>query len=264
MDRLRGQRGIRDQHEMENSTIWYGEFIHFLFRNGNRNIEFIDCDIGWASNGIGFAEYPYNSGDAPDNITIRGNTIHDIGVIYGTSDSHGIAAQGSNNVLVENNELYNVGSGLTVYCEANQQITNYTVRWNWVHDTHTNFGANSRGIEFSSSAKADNTSGNRIYGNIVGPNVSGMGYKYNWEETAEFYNNICYDCGQSFYMGHHLRRVRVKLRNIISMNPRSTHLEYRSHESPGSISLIPIITFSGRYRVTSSSSGSMPTQAEDS
>jgi len=227
----------------ENCTIWYGEFIHFLFRNGNHHNEFINCDVGWAKNGIGFAEYPIGSGSTgdgsePHDCIIRGCKLHHIGIPYGTSDSHAVSGQGSRNILIENNEMYLVGTGVTFYCyNTNQAIRNITIRYNWIHDTHSDWGANSRGIELNTGpGQAPGTSA-VVYGNIVGPNVSNVGYRYLWTELGEFYNNVAYDCGTSFYLSGYSYPVRVKLRNNISLNPRNTHIEYRSTGSENDYSI---------------------------
>ena len=221
----------------ENCTIWYGEFIHFLFRNNNAYGKFINCDVAWAKNGIGFAESPIGSGSTgdgsePHDWVIRGCKIHHIGFKYGDSDAHAIAGQGSRNIIMEYNELYNTGTGITFYCyNENQAIKNITVRYNWVHDTHSNGGANDNGITINTGpAQALGTSAD-VYGNIVGPNITNVCYRYFWEELGEFYNNVAYECGTSFYFHHHLFPVHVKMRNTISINPRAYHIRFSSNSN---------------------------------
>ncbi|NIO21851.1 MAG: hypothetical protein GTN76_14255 [Candidatus Aenigmarchaeota archaeon] len=227
----------------ENCTMWYGEHSHFLFRNNNAFNEFINCDIAYARNGIGFAEYPIGSGSTgdgsePHDHVIRGCTFHHIGIPYGDSDSHAVAGQGSRNILIENNEMYLVGSGITFYCyNENQAIRNITVRYNWIHDTHSLWGANSRGIEMNTGpAQAPGTSAD-VYGNIVGPNVSSVCYRYFWTELGEFYNNVAYDCGTSFYIHHHLSPVNARIRNSISMNPQTYHIRFSNNNDSSVTSL---------------------------
>jgi len=234
--------GFLTHMRWENCTIWYGESIHFLFRNGNHHLEFIDCDIGYARNGIGFAEYPIGSGSMgdgsePRDSVIRGCTFHHIGLPYGDPDAHAVSGQGSRNILIENNEMYLVGSGVTFYCNnENQAIRNITVRYNWIHDTHSNCEtndptrcANSRGIEFNTGrAQGPGTSAD-VYGNIVGPNISSVCYRYFWTEEGKFYNNVAYDCGTSFYIHHSLSPVNARIRNSISMNPQSYHIRFSSN-----------------------------------
>jgi len=227
----------------ENCTIWYGEFIHFLFRNHNHHNEFINCDVGWAKNGIGFAEYPIGSGSTgdgsePHDFIIRGCKIHHIGIPYGTSDSHAVAGQGSRNIIIENNEMYLTGTGVTFYCyNTSQAIKNITIRYNWIHDTHSDWGANSRGIELNTGpGQAPGTSA-VVYGNIVGPNVSSVGYRYLWIELGEFYNNVAYDCGTSFYIHHHLYPVNAILRNNISLNPKDYHIRFSNNDTSDVTSL---------------------------
>lgn len=65
----------------ENCTFWYGEKLIFFFKEGSHHLEFIGCDIGWAQNGIGFAENsPHSRPNAPHHYVIRGNYFHHFGV----------------------------------------------------------------------------------------------------------------------------------------------------------------------------------------
>jgi len=227
----------------ENTTIWYGDNYHVIwFNNYHHHLELIDCDIAFGSNGICFMEYPREGGT--HHIVIRGCKIHDIGLgRQANSDAHAFSSYGLKYSLIEKNEMYNVGSGITFYefhdtSGEQTSMKDVIVRWNWIHDTHTLAGANSRGIEFNMDV--DNTadkSGNKCYGNIVGPNVSGHGYRTTWEEyEVDFYNNVAYNCGISFYFYHTYQDdigPNVKLRNNISFNPGTYHIYFKTDESAG-------------------------------
>jgi hypothetical protein len=94
---------------------------------------------------------------------------------------------------------------------------------------HSLGGANNRGVEFNLGAEAADTRGNRIYGNIVGPGVSGVGYRAKYKDEVQFFNNVCYECGTSFYFLNHVKTLRVKLRNLISLNPTGNHIYFASN-----------------------------------
>jgi len=218
----------------EGCTNWYGGTALFFFRNYHNNIEFINCDLAWARNGICTSEYPWD-GNGPHHFTIRGCTIHDMGVKYGDADAHGISGNGLNDATIENNEIYNCGSGITFYeFTNNTSMTTVIVRWNYIHDMHTlpdsqGRYANSRGIEYNCTGDNDSDkSGNKCYGNIVA-NVDDAGYRYTWAEyEVDFYNNIAYNCGVSFYLSHSIQDIgpNIKLRNNISLYPGEKHINF--------------------------------------
>ncbi|KYK26816.1 hypothetical protein AYK26_04485 [Euryarchaeota archaeon SM23-78] len=215
----------------ENCTLWYASHSIMGFRNKNHHIEMINNDIAWAQNGIGFSVDPVDSPDVPHHITFSNNTIHHIAQRICDGDAHAIWGQGSRDIIIENNIMYNTGTGITFYnWDYQQSMKNMTVRYNWVYNTHTTGCGNSRGIEFNCGEGQGPDTNGECYGNIVGPNVSDVGYRYKWTELSEFYNNVCYDCGISFYISSTLLPyyVSAKLRNIISLNPRQTHIYYAS------------------------------------
>lgn len=237
--------GIITNQRWENCTFWYGEHSFFLFRNYNAYNEFIDCEFAYSKNGIGFAETPIGSGSSPigdgsepHDMLVSGCTFHHIGLPYGDSDAHAISGQGCRNIIMEKNHIYLAGSGITFYVyNTNQSAKNLTIRYNWIHDTHTNGGANSRGIELNTGpGQAPGTTAN-VYGNIVGPNVSDVCYRDFWIEPGEFYNNVAYDCGTSFYIHHHLFPVNAIIKNSISMNPRQYHIRYSNNNDSSVTSL---------------------------
>ena len=156
--------GVITYQRWENCTMWYGEFIFFLFRNHNHHNEFINSEFAYVKNGIGFAEYPIGSGSGPSgdgsepsDMLISGCTFHHIGMPYGDSDAHAISGQGNRNILIENNHIYLAGSGITWYVyNTNQSAKNLTIRYNWIHDTivccrwsDPTRCSNSRGIELN-------------------------------------------------------------------------------------------------------------------
>jgi len=220
----------------ENCTIWYGGHTLFHFRGkNNHHFEFINNDLAWATNGVAMGEAPYGFDGGPHHYVFRGNKVHDIGIKYADSDSHALSSQASHDGLIENNELYRTGTGITIYVAANsavfnQDFKNVVIRHNWIHDTHSNASAGDRGIEFNGDGRnTGDKSGNKCYGNLVGPNVHDICYRYIWSEyEVDFYNNIAYGCDTSFYVHHNYNNVsvNVKIKNSISLYPKTRHIEF--------------------------------------
>jgi PKD repeat protein len=222
---------------IEGCKLWYGEHAIMHLRRNTSYIEFINCDIAWAKNGLGFSEGSLADGSyAPHHCKIQGCTVHDIGVTYTDSDAHCISWQGGYDNIIENNECYNCGTGITFYLYDSQGMRNCLVRWNYIHDTHTLGGAGGRGIEFNcESGNVQDRSGNECYGNIV-TNVNDTGYRTTFSglnAEIKFFNNVAYNCRVSFYfqqlgsMGPY-----VVAKNNISLNPRVEHLRFSCGGAP--------------------------------
>ena len=222
----------------EGCTLWYGEYAIFPFRNYHHDLKFINCDIAWAGNGFYLVEYP-RDGNGPRDILIQGCTIHDIGIgERANGDAHAIGAQGLNSTIIENNEMYNCGSGVTCYeMKDNTSCSNNIVRWNYIHDMHriadeNGIRPNARGIEWNAGNLDSNSvrTGNECYGNIVA-NMEGSAFKCSWAVyTVPFYNNIAYNCGKSFYfiLSGSPTGPEIVMRNNISLNPRERHIHFNS------------------------------------
>ena len=215
----------------EGCKLWYMS-AGFLFADNAHHMEIIDCDRAYGGGGIGFRDnVPY--GNAPNNVTISGCKIHDIGIYVQNVDAEGIGANGLDDSIIEHNEFYNCGSAFTTYPYTNQSSENVIIRWNYIHDTHSIGGARDRGIEINmSGANSMPRSGYQVYGNIVGPGVDGDGYRSTFD-TYEviFYNNIAYGCDYSFYFDYVYSAEKgpnIRLRNNISMNPKTLHIYFGS------------------------------------
>jgi len=232
---INGLGGDNANHiRFEGCTIWYGGAAMMHFRRGNNYIEFYNCDIAWAENGLDFSEGDPTDGSlSPSNVIISNNTFHDIGVTYTDRDAHAVSWQGGRNNLIEKNEMYNCGTTICFYQLNNQGVQNTTIRWNYIHDSHTLGGANGFGIELAGDGDdRHNNTGNAIYGNIV-QNCT-IGYRYRYVQEHPFYNNIAYNCGTSFYSlgsGVHPDDLsyNIKMRNDISLFPTNYHIEARTN-----------------------------------
>jgi PKD repeat protein len=200
------------------------------------HIEVINCEMSYAENGI------YTIGDtdyAPTDCVFRGNRIHDMGVLPGMSstDAHGIGIQGGNNNIIENNEIYNCGTGITCYAFTNQRLTNTTIRYNYCHNMHQ-ITSNGNGIEFNcnNDSLSDKT-GNRAYYNIVAY-CPGHGFQIQFEDRVYIWNNVVYYCGTNFWTdrstgGSPNYGPDIQYRNNISVAPTWQHIRF----SPGNATI---------------------------
>lgn len=205
-------------HIFDNVTFLYASSGIMTMRQDSHHNIWQNCEFGWAENGIGGAASPHGNGSlSPHDVIISNCTFHDIGVYVGDSDAHAIAWQGGYNNTFENNEMYNVGSGITIYGYPDQGFWNYTIRWNYVHGTHTIDGANGRGIELNNDANGIYT-GNKVYGNIV-TDCNNTAYRTKTTNMSYFYNNIAKNCQYGIYiLGSAGASAKTKLRNNIFFN----------------------------------------------
>ena len=213
---------------LQNLTVDYLEYYGFGFFGNCYNITIDNCTLQWGGNGVYFVHQ--NSDDAPYTSTVKDCTIHNIGTRASqyNGDAHGIGVQGGHDNLFENNHIYDAGTGITFFTYTDQEQKNNTIRYNFVKDTHTNGGANSRGIEFqvTNDGLSDKT-GNIVHHNIV-TNCSGFGYTSGVEDTTKFYNNVAHNCGTSFRhnRGYGGYGPDVKTRNNISLSPTTLHIQF--------------------------------------
>jgi len=212
----------------ENCKFSIGESRMFSWFDNCHYNEIINCDISGAGNGIYLIS---GTNNAPSNYLIKGNKIHDIGIrpSVQNSDAHCIGVQGGSNGIIEDNECYNAGSGVTLYAFTNQEMKNNTVRRNIVHDTHTLGAANSRGIETAcNSDSLSDKSGNKFYQNLV--YNSNICYRLQFEDLNEFYNNVAYNCSSGFVSSRNYNGIgaKVKFRNNIFMNNKDYHINWYS------------------------------------
>jgi len=221
--------GIVATHmKWEGCTLWYGEHSLICPLVDCHYWTVKNCDLAWANNGIYNVNQTSDYG-SPNNYVYSGNTIHDMGVrpVTQNSDAHAIGIQGGHYGLMEGNYIYNCGSGITMYAFINQDMTNNIVRYNFVRDTHTYGGANSRGIETGcSNDSLSDKSGNKFYYNIVMD--CEVGYRFQWEDEQEVYNNIAYNCdvGLASDRSYLSYGPKVKARNNIFCNSRTHHIYF--------------------------------------
>lgn len=214
----------------EGCTIWYDAID---IGEGNSYIEFIDCDRAYGTGGFGFGDNDRDGIDQPHHCTVRGCTIHDIGVfpIMQNGDAEGISVNGSDYLTVESNEFYNCGSAYTCFPFEFQTNIGHIIRWNYIHDSHQ-LEARGRGIEFQiGEDNVADKSGCEVYGNIVS-NIPSIAYRSTWP-TVEvvFYNNTAVNAGQSFWFNHTQQANKgpnIILKNNISLNPVGDHIFFGS------------------------------------
>lgn len=214
--------------EWNGCTVFYGDHFLLKFFDHQHRMSIINCEIGWAGNGIYLIS---TTDDSPRDFVVRGNYIHDIGVRPSSqnSDAHAFGAQGLRNALIEDNVCENTGTGISFYAWTDQEAKDNTIRRNIVRNTHLLGGANSRGIEtMCDNDSLSDKSGNIFYQNIV-VNAE-MGYRFTHEDTQMVYNNVASQCNIGFafvrrYLGY---GPRVRLRNNIVHKSRERHLLFLS------------------------------------
>ncbi|MDH7513965.1 MAG: PKD domain-containing protein [Clostridiales bacterium] len=209
--------------------IYYGcdGKANIRVNGGGSDIKIRNCELAYGNNG--FYSISITGYNPVDNWEVSNSVIHDMGTRSATQDidAHGIGIQGGNNAIVENNYIYNCGSGITLYSGVNTDMKNNIVRYNFVRDTHTYGGANSRGIEtVCNNQSLSDKSGNKFYYNIV-MNCE-VGYRFQWEDEQEVYNNIAFNCGvglasERSYLSY---GPKVKARNNIFCNSRTHHIKF--------------------------------------
>jgi hypothetical protein len=222
-------------------TLAYGEHSLLGFWYATHYMQVVDCDLSWASNGI------YNISDtneAPSYYLYKGNHIHEIGVrpVNQNSDAHAIGIQGGRNGIIEDNFIENCGTGPLLYAFEGQELVNTVVRKNFVRDLHTLGGATGYGVatQCSNLSFADK-SGNRFYLNIVVN--SPVGYRFQFENDQEFYNNVAEGCGISLQAARSATRdgivygPRIIGKNNILLASRFHHIDFGTNAQAGDYAL---------------------------
>jgi hypothetical protein len=198
--------------------MWHGESSILGFGDGNHYMEILDCDIGYSATPIYIVS---GSNQASSNYVFARNTIHDCGTLpwHRPGDNHAFGIQGGNNGLVEDNHIYHCRDGIVYYLYRNMNCMNNTVRRNYIHDIYK-YGYMPNGISFGcSNVKLGNTSGNRVYDNII-VNVTRAMY-FKWPDEMEVYNNVIANAIWAFNFGgsdSNNYGAKVKLRNNIAYN----------------------------------------------
>jgi len=214
----------------EGCVFAYAGSDMFYFMTGSDYMEVVNCDLSWAKNGIMCWELSDQNKTGPRYFTLSGNVIHDIGVrpSQQNGDAHGIWVNGGVGGIIEDNEIYNCGSGITFYTLGGQVSTNNTIRRNYCYNMHTYGGANGRGIELNVGSEPADQSGNKIYQNIVA-NCPSVGIRVQYKDEVEVYNNVVINCSYSFYSsrtGDGGYGPNIKARNNISVNPTVAHIHF--------------------------------------
>jgi len=225
--------GIRSSYpseyiRWENCELKHGEHGLIDFWDGHHNMEIINCELAWASNGIYLISSTNNS---PSNYLIKGNYIHDIGVLpyHQNGDAHCVGVQGGHNGVIEDNICERCGSGPLFYTFTRQELMNTIVRRNLVKDCHNLGGATGYGIstQCNNDARADK-SGNKFYQNIV-TNCT-VGGRFHYEYEQEVFNNVFHNCLDGLASGRNYngKGAKVKLRNNIFLDNRRYQIRWYS------------------------------------
>lgn len=159
--------------------------------------------------------------------------------MQGTIDSHGIGIQGGHDHLVEFNEIYECGSGITWWAHDGQDLYNNVARFNYIQGAKKRpDGGNGRGIEFSpdNDVLLEHFYNNDIYSNIVNT-CGGAGIRWkSGDRQSEVYNNTVYNCAPNYQhqtptQGHSM--VAFIFKNNISVSPAAAEMQYHVRVAPG-------------------------------
>ena len=213
--RFRGKPNITHLR-WENCTFLYGESTILEFSDGNHYMEILDSEFGYASTPI----YLIVGGEEASNYVFARNYIHDCGTLpWHGGDNHAFGIQGGNNGIVEDNYIYHCRDGIIYYLYRGMDCMNNTIRRNYIRDIYQ-YGYLPTAIGFGcSNVLLGNTSGNRVYDNIIVNATRAMYFK--WPDEMEVYNNIIVNSYWAFnFAGSDEGRMgaRVRLRNNIAYN----------------------------------------------
>jgi len=217
--------------KFDNIDLKYALYAAFPLGEGHHHIEISNCTIHYCPNGI-YGTTPSMTGGIY-GCHFHHNTFYDLGIVawIASTDSHAIGIQGGHDNIIEYNEAYNCGTGLTCYAFTNQELKNYTVRYNFFHDLHQLGGAGGDGIEFAcNNDSLSDKSGNYIYYNIIA-NCPGHGFTLQFEDTLYIWNNVVFQCGTSFWSnrstgGSPDTGPDIQYRNNISVSPTYYHIRF--------------------------------------
>ena len=214
----------------EGCRFIYGEARMITAYPGTHYLEVINCEIGWATNGIYniCIEVP----DCPSNYRYIGNYIHDIGTRTDPAvkqDAHSIGIQGGDNGWIEGNFMENVGSGPVYYAYKTTQMRNNVVIRNYVRNTHQR--SNASGFGYGTSCNNDayeDKSGNYWLFNIA--ENCPTGFRLNFEDMAYVYYNITYNCNDGFASSRSYLEIgpQVKYRRNIMYGSSVAHIYFAS------------------------------------
>jgi len=235
---------------------WYASFG---FKNGEHHLTWIGCEFKWhegaaiefrANNNIhdmvitgctasygrdGFYAVDGPAGTGLYNFEWTNNTVHHMGYPtnwYSDGDRHCIATQDAHNGVISGNEVYACQSGLVFYANnADQIITNITVKNNYIHDVEPG----THGISFrGDGVNAGENKGNKIYNNIVTGCEMGIYVKYGY--NIDVFNNVIYDCNWGIDAAGTQGQPdspKVTFKNNIVLNSRTYHFRVTSANPEG-------------------------------
>jgi len=205
------------------SIIWLWDNMHY--------IKILNCEIAWAQNGIYFIS---TSNNAPSNYLIKGNYIHDIGIVHRYQDAHGIGIQGGTNGIIEDNVIERAGTGVTFYAFTDQVMKDLIIRRNIARDMHrlpTPSGRRPNGRGFETGGNNDRLQDQTgiVFSHNIVINAE-VGFRSTNEDPTMFYNNLAYNCNMSysFLRGYDIYGPKVILKNNMSLYPKTHHIEYRT------------------------------------
>lgn len=220
--------GYANHLRWQGCKLAYGEYILLSFRDNEDYMEVINCDLSWS----GCALYTVSTtNNAPSYYLFKGNYIHDIGVrpAHQNGDAHSIGIQGGHDGIIEDNVIENCGTGPLLYAFTNQELKNTIVRRNIVKNLHNLGGATGYGVStMCNNNSLSDKSGNKFYQNIV--INAPVGYRFQFEDEQEVYNNIAYNCNKGFEStrNYNGQGADVIFKNNIIADSKTYHIHWSS------------------------------------
>jgi hypothetical protein len=206
----------------------YGEHSLLGFWGANFGVEVINCKFSWAENGI----YTISgTDDYTSYYRFNNNYFENIGVrkVNRNTDAHSIGIQGGVGGEIKNNIIKNCGTGPLLYSGKNQEVRDTIVSENFVKNLHTLGNATGYGVStMSFNNSRTKNSNNKFFNNVV--MNSPVGYRFQFLELQEVYNNISYNCTIGLESGRNSDGLgaNVRLRQNIFLNSGRYHIRWYS------------------------------------
>jgi len=203
-----------------------GPAIEFRANSDIHDMTVTGCTASYGREGIFAVGGP--GGTGLYNFEFSDNTIHHMGYPtewYTSGDRHCMGTQDARNGVISGNELYACEHGLVLYANnADQIITNITVKNNYVHDMNPG----THGISFrGDGVNAGENKDNKIYHNIIAGCEFGFYLKYGY--NIDVFNNVIYDCNWALSCAGGSGQPgspKVTFKNNILLNSGTYHVRF--------------------------------------
>lgn len=210
-----------DHVRFQNVDIRYGEgYLMHVGRNV-QNLELIDSELSWGENGVYTTSTAQDPNWTANNLVVRGNYIHDIGVRAHNGDAHCVGVMGGHGGVVEDNICANAGSGVTIHAWNGQNTWGHVVSRNIISNIHALGGGVAHGIGTwgQEAFTANTTDGIEISNNVVFD--ADQCFRLAYTRAQTLYNNVGINCRAGIYLPTAAPTV-IARNNIFQFDPASS------------------------------------------